>query len=356
MRVFDARFGEDFFCFGRIKFEWVIFQRARQTDRQEALMDKVLALQQIFGDAFIIHQPARRFPERRIIQQRVGAIAGVKHQIVLLGGRDAQHLHTRFAFQRADLISTQIARHVCVALLDQQTTRGRIRYVFNNDTFQLRCAARCRFVGFQHDGLMGLVNLHLERTAARRVHLQPRVAEVIVFHIRGYLLLIHNRGDRRGENIQRYRWADVRRPVQRERMVIHFFQLAGDIARLPAQHVQNKGRGFIQCDRAGIRENHVFRAQWVAGGKFRVRFQLNGQRFGGGIFLPAFCQNRGDFFRIIAVRLNQTLVKAWHRLNTGKLIGFGGIEAHDVIKTLCDNQCIWRSSGVGGGRQRSQHQ
>ena len=83
-------------------------------------MNKILAFQQVFGDAFIIHQPARGFPERWIIQQRVSAVAGVKHQIVLLGRRDAKHLHARLAAEGAYLVCTQIARHVRITLLDQQ--------------------------------------------------------------------------------------------------------------------------------------------------------------------------------------------------------------------------------------------
>ncbi len=184
VRVFDARFGENVFRFCRVKFERIIFQRTRQTDRQEALMDKILAFQQIFGDAFIIHQPAGGFPERRIIQQRVGAVSGVKHQIVLFGGRNAQHFHAGFAVERANLICTQIARHVRIALLDQQAARSRVRNIFNNDAFKRGRAARRGCIGFQHDGLMRLIDAHFERAAARRVHFQPRVAEVVIFHIR----------------------------------------------------------------------------------------------------------------------------------------------------------------------------
>lgn len=75
-------------------------------------MNKVLSFQQIFGDAFIIDQPARRLPEGRIIQQRVGAVGGIKHQVVLLGGRDAQHLHAGFILQGGYLVSAEVAGHV----------------------------------------------------------------------------------------------------------------------------------------------------------------------------------------------------------------------------------------------------
>ena len=59
-------------------------------------MDEILPLQQIFRDAVVIYQPARRFPEGRVFQQRVGAVAGIKDQIVLLSGRDAEDLDARF--------------------------------------------------------------------------------------------------------------------------------------------------------------------------------------------------------------------------------------------------------------------
>ena len=170
VRVLNARFGENSFRFCRVKLKWIVFQRARQPDRQEALMNKILAFQQIFSDAVVIDQPARGFPERRVVQQRVGAVAGVKHQVILLGGRNAQHLHARLAVQGADLICTQIARHVRITLLDQQAAGSGIGDVFNDDAFKLRRAAGRGFVGFQHDGLMRLVNAHFERAAARRVH------------------------------------------------------------------------------------------------------------------------------------------------------------------------------------------
>ncbi|MNB84287.1 hypothetical protein D3C75_311410 [compost metagenome] len=139
-------------------------------------------------------------------------------------------------------------------------------------------------------------------------------------------------------------------------MVIHFFQLAGNIARLPAQYVKNKGRGFVQRNGAGIRENNVFRTQRITGGEFRVGFQLDGQGLGCGIGFPAFGQNWGDFFRVIAVRLNQALIQAWHGLDTGKLVGFGRIETDDVIQTLGHHQRIGGRCGMGGCRQRGQHQ
>ena len=120
MRVLNARFGEDCLRFCRVKFKRIVFQRARQADRQEALVNKILAFQQVLRDAVIVDQPARRFPERRVVQQRIGAVAGVKHQVILLGGRNAQHLHARLAIQGAYLICTQIARHVRIPLLDQQ--------------------------------------------------------------------------------------------------------------------------------------------------------------------------------------------------------------------------------------------
>ena len=193
---------------------------------------------------------------------------------------------------------------------------------------------------------MRLVDAHFERAAARRVHFQPRVTEVVILDVCGDLFFIDDRGNRRGEDIQRHRRADVRRPVKLEGMIVHLFQLAGDVARVPAQHVEDKGRGFVQRHGAGIREDHVFRAQRVAGGECRIGFKLDGQGFCCRVRVPAFCQNRRDFFRIIAVRLHQTLVQARHGLDAGELVGFGRVEAHDVIKPLGNNQRVGRSSGV----------
>ncbi len=59
MGILNARFIEDSLSFLRIKGERISLQRPRQAGRQEALVNKVLAFQQIFGDAFIIDQPAR---------------------------------------------------------------------------------------------------------------------------------------------------------------------------------------------------------------------------------------------------------------------------------------------------------
>lgn len=70
---------------------------------------------------------------------------------------------------------------------------------------------------------MRLVDAHFIGPAARRVHLQPVVAEVIIFRVRRHLFFINDGGDRGGENIQRHRRADVGGPVQRQGMVINLF-------------------------------------------------------------------------------------------------------------------------------------
>jgi hypothetical protein len=114
---------------------------------------------------------------------------------------------------------------------------------------------------------------------------------------------------------------------------------------LPAQHVEDKRRGFVQRHGAGIREDHIFRAQRVAGGEFRIRLKFDGQGFCCRIGLPAFGQNRGDFSGL-SVRLHQTLIQARYGLDAGKFVGFGRVEAHDVIKTLCDNQRVGRVAAL----------
>ncbi|WP_425536897.1 GNAT family N-acetyltransferase [Klebsiella pneumoniae] len=55
--------------------------------------------------------------------------------------------------------------------------------------------------------------------------------------------------------------------------------MAGDVVRLPAEHVENKRWRFIQRHRTGVRENHIFRAQRITGGEFGIRLQFNGQGF-----------------------------------------------------------------------------
>ncbi len=66
MGILNARFIKDSLSFLRVEGERISLQRPRQVGRQEALVNKVLAFQQIFGDALIINQPARRLPEGRI--------------------------------------------------------------------------------------------------------------------------------------------------------------------------------------------------------------------------------------------------------------------------------------------------
>ena len=319
-------------------------------------MYKILALKQIFGDAVVVHQPARGFPQGRVFQQRVSAVAGVECQVILLGGGNAQHVNAGFPLQGGYLIGAEIAGDIGITLLNQQAARGRIGDVFNNDTFQLRCAGRRAVVGLQHDGLMRLIDAHFERAAARRVHFQPAVTEIVVFNVRRHQLLIHDGGDRRGEDIQRHRRADVSGPVQLQRMVIDLFQLAGDVVRLPAEDVEDKRGGLIQRHRAGVGENNIFRAQRIARGESGIGLQLDGQRFRRRVSLPAFGQNRGDFFRVIAIGLNQALIEARYRLNAGKLIGFCRVEADDVVETLGNDQGGGRCRSMDGGGECGQHQ
>ena len=271
-------------------------------------MHEVLALQQILRDALIIHQIARRFPEGRVVQQRIGAVAGVEHQVVLFGGRDLQHLDARLVFQRVGLIGAQFASDIGVALLDQQAAGGRIRHVFNDDVFQLRLVARRGGIGIQHDRLMRLIDAHLERAAAGGVHFQPGVAEVAVFDVGQRRLAVDDRGDRRREDIQRHRRADVRRPAQLHGMFVDLLQLRVDVVRLPAEHVEDERRRFVHLDRAAVGEDHVVGGQRVAGGERRLRPQFHRQRFGRRIALPAFRQHRRHLGRIVAIRLHQPLI------------------------------------------------
>ena len=188
------------------------------------------------------------------------------------------------------------------------------------------------------------------------MHFQPAVTEIVVFDVRRHQLFIHDGGDRRGEDIQRHRRTDVSGPVQLQRMIIDLFQLAGDVVRLPAEDVEDKSGGLIQRHRAGIGENNIFRTQRIARGEFGIRLQLDGQGFRRRVGLPAFSQNRGDFFRVVAIWLNQALVEAWYRLNTGKLIGFCRVEADDVVKALGNDQGGGRRRGMDGGGECGQHQ
>ena len=139
-------------------------------------------------------------------------------------------------------------------------------------------------------------------------------------------------------------------------MVIDLFQLAGDVVRLPAEDVEDKRGGLIQRHRAGIGEDNVFRTQRVARGKFGIGLQLDGQGFRRRVGLPACGQNRGDFFRVVAIWLNQALVETRYRLNAGKLIGFCRVEANDVVKTLGNDQGGGRCRGMDGGGECGQHQ
>ena len=79
MGILNARFIKDSLSFCGSKVNGLV-SSAPAVGRQEALVNKVLAFQQIFGDALIINQPARRLPEGRIIEQRVGAVGGIKHR------------------------------------------------------------------------------------------------------------------------------------------------------------------------------------------------------------------------------------------------------------------------------------
>lgn len=75
MGILNARFIEDSLSFLRIKGERISLQRPRQAGRQEALVNKVLAFQQIFGDALIIDQPARRLPEAGLLSSGLALLA-----------------------------------------------------------------------------------------------------------------------------------------------------------------------------------------------------------------------------------------------------------------------------------------
>ncbi|MOA18410.1 hypothetical protein D3C78_1387260 [compost metagenome] len=68
--VGQAGLRQDLFGLLRVKTVWALFQCAQITFRQKRLMGLELALQQIVSNAFIVEQPTRGFPERRIAQRR----------------------------------------------------------------------------------------------------------------------------------------------------------------------------------------------------------------------------------------------------------------------------------------------
>ncbi len=106
-------------------------------------------------------------------------------------------------------------------------------------------------VGLQHDGLMRLVDAHFIGPAARRVHLQPVVAEVVIFAFGAtcFSSTIEAMGVERIFSATAGLTSAVQCSV---RVWSSTFQLAGDVVRLPAEHVENKRWRFIQRHRAGV--------------------------------------------------------------------------------------------------------
>ena len=88
-------------------------------------MHKILAFKQIFGDAVVVHQPARGFPQSQVFQQRVSAVAGVECAGNSARRRNAQHVNAGFPAGRLS-DRRRIAGDIGITLLNQQAARGRI--------------------------------------------------------------------------------------------------------------------------------------------------------------------------------------------------------------------------------------
>ncbi len=138
--VGQARFLQDRLRFFRIVLIWIVIQRAQEAFRQERLVHLELTFQQIVSDTFVIKQVARRFPQRRVFQRGLGI--DIELHVIKRRHRHGEGFHARFALQRSHLIGTKVTCDIGIALLQQQTTRGWLRHVFNQHIFQLRRAAR----------------------------------------------------------------------------------------------------------------------------------------------------------------------------------------------------------------------
>ena len=142
-------------------------------------MNAVLTFQQLVGDTVVIHQPARRLPQRRVAERRLLRVFGVEAEVVDQARRESVDTHVGIALQRGDLIGAKLVGDIHIALLDQQATGAGIGDALQQHALQVRLRGGVR-IGLQHQRLQRHKLFDGKRAATRGMGLQPAVAGVVI--------------------------------------------------------------------------------------------------------------------------------------------------------------------------------
>jgi hypothetical protein len=160
-------------------------------------VDLHLALEEAVRHPLVVDEMARRLPERLVRQFRDVLVVDEEVDGRLREDLDADVV----ARHRGDLVGREVARHVHVALLEQELLRGGLDHVADHHLFDLRAFLEVAFGGLEPDKLGRAVVGQHERPRAGAVGREPRVAQVAVRLVRHRRHFIDDGGGTRGEDV-----------------------------------------------------------------------------------------------------------------------------------------------------------
>ena len=172
-----AGLGEKLLRLGDIELERRVGQRGKEARRPEGLMDLEPALEETVRHSLIVDQPPNGLAHFRLGQ---ALILLIERQIVEIGLGIILDDEIGIAGDALDLVGGQVAREVGVALLDHQPLRGGLGNMADDDPLDARRAVAIIRIGLEGDGLVGLPGFQHKGTGARRIRLEPCIAEIAV--------------------------------------------------------------------------------------------------------------------------------------------------------------------------------
>ena len=119
---------------------------------------------------------------------------------------------------------------------------------------------------------------------------------------------------------------------------------------------QNERRRLVEHDRALEGEQHVFRADRIAGVELHTVTKREGYRSRRGIGRPFGGQTRHEFFRIFSVVLDEPVIDVGNELAGGEFKRLCRIDRDDVIDVLGHHKHVGRRCGEGTERRHRQSQ
>ena len=237
----------------RIVGEGKIVVGAQNPVRHEGLVDEHGAAEKPLRDAVVIDQIFQRFDHLGPAQIGIALVQGEIDFGRLPRAVEGDVLVARHGRQ---LVLVEIARVIGIAALEQQALRRGLGHVEHDDLAVLGVAAPRIGHRVEHVALARAPLAQAIGPRSGRVELQPMMAEIAVLLMRQRVGLVHDRGDRGGEDVIEQARRDLDRGLDHERIALGADEFA-DIVLGKAELAQHEGGRQIERHRPLQRERGI---------------------------------------------------------------------------------------------------